>query len=104
MGLIYQTSKETSADLGLKIALRQSPREIQETHISGQFQRTNEPPLINVGAENNRYLNNASPSIHGFILPRLLIGRYVIWQQETSLRWEPTPKQEKNNKLGCLAA
>lgn len=86
MALIYQTSKETGADLGVKIVLCQSPREIRETSVFSQFQRTNEPVLINVAAENNRYLNNAPPSIHGFILPRLLTGKYVIWQQETSLR------------------
>lgn len=40
MVLIYQTSKESSADLGVKIVLRQSPCEIQETRVFGQFQRT----------------------------------------------------------------
>lgn len=75
MALIYQTSKETSADLGVKTVLHQSPREIPETCVFGQLQHTNEPALINLAAESNRYLNNVPPSIHGFILPRLLTGK-----------------------------
>lgn len=53
VALIYQTSVETSAGSGVKIILRQSPREIHEMCVSGQFWCINECVLINLASENN---------------------------------------------------
>lgn len=63
MGLTHQTS--------VGITLHQSPRGIQETCISGQFQRMNEQVLIKVPAENNRHLD-----------------RDVIQRRKASLSWK----------------
>lgn len=73
---VYQTSVETSADLGVKIILRQSLCEIHETCISGQFQLTNEQMLIIVAAENNHHVLCIMPLFnHGL---DFTTWRYVI--------------------------
>lgn len=55
VALIYQTSIETSAGSGVKTILRESPREIHEMCVSGQFWCINEFVLINLAAENNHH-------------------------------------------------
>ncbi len=60
MGLIYQSSVETSADPCAQINLRQSSHVIHETFVCHQSHRTNDRTLINVAAENNRHLNITS--------------------------------------------
>lgn len=76
MALIYQTSKETSADLGVKTFLRQSPSEIQETRIFGQFQRTNEPPLAgNMAARHFAEMGTDTRT-------RQKIINWAVWQSE----------------------
>lgn len=62
--LIYQRAVETSSDLGVKIILHQSPREIHEMFISGLY--SSERVLINVMADNSP-LNNTPLFIYGLV-------------------------------------
>ncbi len=62
MGLIYQSSVETSADPSAQINLRQSSHVIYETFVCRQSHRT----LINVAAENSHHLNITALKHPGF--------------------------------------
>lgn len=83
-------SVETEADSGVKMC------------VSGQFQRTNERVLKNIGAENNCQQNNMPLFIHDLAALPLdnTMCRYVIQQRrETSLSWKlikKTREEEKN--------
>lgn len=60
MALVYQTSMETGAGSGVKIILRQSPREIHKHAFLASFRA-----LINAVAGNNCHLKTVPPFIHG---------------------------------------
>ncbi len=57
LGLIYQSTVDTSADPSAQINLRQSSRVIYETFACRQSHHKKDRTLINVAAENNRHLN-----------------------------------------------
>lgn len=99
--LICQRSVGTAADSGLKIILRQSPCMIHEMYVSVQFQRTNEQVFINVEAENNRPINNASFFTHG--LPCFHPRPYEMLVNNTAKKswagnWLKKKKEEEKNK------